>query len=101
QTTISGDTIADWSNAFELLPWLQVAYVWHASAFASEVLAGLLRIGLLYPQEIIWVKTNAAMTRTHYWYKHEPCFYVRKKNAPWFGKPGHSSDRVQPSSPPK
>lgn len=21
------------------------------------------------------------LTRTHYWYQHEPCWYVRKKNA--------------------
>jgi len=32
ETTISGDTRADWSEAFELVPSLQVAYVWHASA---------------------------------------------------------------------
>src|ERR1700722_14107269 len=51
ETTISGDTIADWSHAFELLPSLQVAYVWHASRYAIEVLQGLLRIGFLYPQQ--------------------------------------------------
>jgi hypothetical protein len=33
ETTISGDTRADWSEAFELVPSLQVAYVWHASKF--------------------------------------------------------------------
>jgi hypothetical protein len=33
ETKISGDTRADWSEAFELLPNLQVAYVWHASKF--------------------------------------------------------------------
>ena len=27
----------------------------------------------------------------HYWFQHEPCWYVRKKNAPWFGKPGENS----------
>lgn len=41
ETTISGDTIADWSHAFELVPSLIVAYVWHASRFTSEVLNGL------------------------------------------------------------
>jgi len=48
QTTISGDTVADWSHAFELVPSLQVGYVWHASAFTSQVLAGLLRIGFVH-----------------------------------------------------
>jgi hypothetical protein len=61
ETTISGDTIADWSPAFELVPSLQVAYVWHASRFTSDVLRGLLRIGFLHHQQIIWRKTVAAL----------------------------------------
>src|SRR6267154_734662 len=91
ETTISGDTRADWSEAFELVPSLQIAYVWHASIFTREVLDGLVRIGFLYPQQIIWNKGRTVLTRTHYWYQHEPCWYVRKKNAPWFGKAGENS----------
>jgi DNA modification methylase len=91
ETTISGDTRADWSEAFALVPSLQIAYVWHASVFTREVLDGLLRIGFLYPQQIIWNKGRVVLTRTHYWYQHEPCWYVRKKNAPWFGKAGENS----------
>jgi DNA modification methylase len=91
ETTISGDTRADWSEAFELVPSLQTAYVWHASVFTREVLNGLLRIDFLYPQQIIWNKGRTVLTRTHYWYQHEPCWYVRKKNAPWFGKAGENS----------
>lgn len=91
ETTISGDTRADWSDAFELVPSLQVAYVWHASVFTCEVLTGLLRIGFLYAQQIIWNKGRTVLTRTHYWYQHEPCWYVRKKNAPWYGKAGENS----------
>jgi DNA modification methylase len=91
ETSISGDTRADWSEAFEHVPSLQVAYVWHASQFASEVLAGLLRIGFLHHQQIIWNKQRTVLTRTHYWYQHEPCVYVRKKNAPWYGKAGENS----------
>ena len=90
-TSISSDTRADWSGAFELVPSLQAAYVWHASVFTREVLDGLLRIGFLYPQQIIWNKGRIVLTRTHYWYQHEPCWYVRKKNAPWFGKAGENS----------
>src|ERR1019366_6999216 len=91
ETTISGDTRADWSEAFELVPSLQVAYVWHASVHTTEVLAGLLRIGFLYPQQIIWDKGRAVLTRTHYWVQHEPCWFVRRKNAPWFGKAGENT----------
>ena len=90
-TCISSDTRADWSEAFGLVPSLQVAYVWHASVFTREVLDGLQRIGFLYPQQIIWNKGRTVLTRTHYWYQHEPCWYVRKKNAPWFGKAGENS----------
>jgi hypothetical protein len=90
-TSISSDTRADWSAAFELAPSAQAAHVWHASVFTREVLTGLLRIGFLYPQQIIWNKGRIVLTRTHYWYQHEPCWYVRKKNAPWFGKAGDNS----------
>jgi hypothetical protein len=37
ETTISGDTRADWSDAFALVPSLAIAYVWHASLFTREV----------------------------------------------------------------
>lgn len=72
ETTISGDTRVDWSESFELVQSLQVAYVWHASVFTREVLNGLLRIGFLYPQQIIWNKGRAVLTRTRYWYQHKP-----------------------------
>ena len=90
-TSISGDTRADWSEAFGLVPSLEVGYVWHASKFTREVLDGLLRIGFLHHQQIIWNKGRTVLTRTHYWFQHEPCWYVRKKNAPWYGKPGENS----------
>ena len=76
---------------FALAPSLEVAYVWHASKFTREVLDGLLRIGFLHHQQIIWDRGRAVLTRTHYWFQHEPCWYVRKKNAPWFGKAGENS----------
>jgi hypothetical protein len=91
ETSISGDTRADWSDAFALVPNLDVAYVWHASKFTREVLDGLLRIGFLHHQQIIWNKGRTVLTRTHYWFQHEPCWYVRKKNAPWLGKAGENS----------
>jgi hypothetical protein len=64
QTAISGDTRADWSDAFALVPSLQIAYVWHASIFTREVLNGLERIGFLYPQQIIWNKGRTVRVRT-------------------------------------
>ena len=99
ETSISGDTRADWSEAFALVPSLEVAYCWHASVFTREVLDGLQRIGFLYPQQIVWNKGRTVLTRTHYWYQHEPCWYVRKKNAPWFGKAGENSTIWESPSP--
>jgi DNA modification methylase len=99
ETTISGDTRCDWSDAFELVPSLEAAYVWHASRFTREVLDGLLRIGFLHHQQIIWDKGRTVLTRTHYWFQHEPCWYVRKKNAPWFGKAGENSTIWASASP--
>ena len=99
ETKISGDTRADWSEAFALVPSLEVIYAWHASVHTSEVLAGLMRIGFLYPQQIIWDKGRTVLTRTHYWYQHEPCWYVRKKNAPWYGKAGENATVWNAASP--
>jgi DNA modification methylase len=65
--------------------------VWHASKFTSEVLAGLLRIGFVHHQQIIWDKQRTVLTRTLYWFQHEPCWFARKKNAPWYGKAGENS----------
>ncbi len=36
-TTLSGDTRVDWSEAFALVPSLTVGYVWHAGVHAAEV----------------------------------------------------------------
>jgi hypothetical protein len=65
-------------------------------------LNGLERIGFLYPQRIIWNKGRTVLTRTLYWFHHEPCWFLRKKNAPWYGKAGENSTiwtRLPRSSP--
>ena len=100
-TTISNDTVVDWSHAFELVPSIDVAYVWHASYYTREVLNGLERLGFLYRQQLIWDKGMVVMMRTHYWYQHEPCWYVRRKNAPWYGKPGAASTTIWQAKSPK
>jgi DNA modification methylase len=99
ETTISGDTRADWSEAFALVPSLQVAYVWHASKYTREVLDGLLRIGFLHHQQLIWNKGRTVLTRTLYWFQHEPCWFVRKPNAPWYGQPGENTTVWDAASP--
>jgi hypothetical protein len=64
------------------------------SGSSREVLDGLLRIGFEHHQQIIWDKGRTVLTRTLYWFQHEPCWSVRKKNAPGSGKPA----RIQRSA---
>ena len=45
----------------------------------AEVLDGPAADRLPVSQQIIWNKGRAVLTRTHYWYQHEPCWYVRKR----------------------
>jgi hypothetical protein len=33
----------------------------------------------LHHQQIIWDKGRTVLTRTLYWFQHEPCWFVRKK----------------------
>src|SRR5450830_1243311 len=53
-TTLSGDTRVDWSEAFALVPSLTVGYVWHAGVHAAEVARGLERIGFEIVSQVIW-----------------------------------------------
>jgi hypothetical protein len=80
-TTLSGDTRVDWSEAFALVPSLQVGYVWHAAIHAPAVAAGLERIGFDVVSQIIWDKGLFALGRSWYQWMHEPAWVVRKRGA--------------------
>jgi DNA modification methylase len=80
-TTLSGDTRVDWSEAFALVPSLQVGYVWHAGVHASAVAEGLVRIGFEIVAQVIWDKGLFAMGRSWYHWSHEPCWVVRRSGA--------------------
>jgi DNA modification methylase len=100
-TTISGDTRADWSEAFALVPSLTVAYVWHATSRSIEVGLGLQKIDLQLRQQIIWVKPSIVLSRQAYNWQHEPCWYAvrRGANASWRG--GHAQSTLWDAAPPK
>jgi len=87
-TTLSGDTIVDWSRAYALVPSIEVAYVWHAGVYASKVAIGLQSLGFEIRSQIIWAKSHFAMSRGPYHWQHEPCWFaVRKgKTAKWLGR---------------
>ena len=86
-TTLSGDTVVDWSPAFALVPSLEVAYVWHAGVHGAAVADGLASLGFEIRSQIIWAKTQFAMSRGAYHWQHEPCWYAVRKGATaeWLG----------------
>jgi DNA modification methylase len=81
-TTLSGDTRVDWSEAYALVHSLEVGYVWHAGVHAGEVAAGLLAIGFEIASQVIWDKGLFAMSRGWYHWGHEPCWVVRRPGVP-------------------
>jgi len=80
-TTLSGDTRVDWSEAFALVPSLQVGYIWHAGVHAAAVAQGLVAIGFEIVAQVIWDKGLFAIGRSWYHWNHEPCWVVRKAGA--------------------
>jgi DNA modification methylase len=81
-TSISMDTRADWSEAFALVPSLQVGYIWYASIHTLEVLSGLQTIGFELAGQIIWDKGLFSVGRSWYHWAHEPCVVVRRPGVP-------------------
>ncbi len=77
-TTLSGDTRVDWSDAFALVPSLCAGYVWHAGVHAAAVAEGLVRIGFEMVSQVIWDKGLFALGRSWYHWRHETCWVVRK-----------------------
>src|SRR5207247_3168133 len=69
-TTVSGDTRVDWSEAFALVPSLAVGYVWHADRHAVEVAQGLIGIGFEIIQQVIWDEQLFVMGRSWYHWGH-------------------------------
>ena len=86
-TSISGDTVADWSAAYALVASLEVAYVWHSSSHLVEVGRGLEAIGFELRQQITWAKTVPVISRSAYNWQTEPCWYavMKGKTAHWQG----------------
>lgn len=81
---VSNDDKVDWSAAFRLFPG-DVAYCWHAGRFASQVQQSLEACGFEIRCQIIWAKNNFAISRGHYHWQHEPCWYAVKNNGHWVG----------------
>ena len=72
---MANDDRVDWTEAYQLFPG-DVAYVWHAGVHAVEVATGLVAAGFEVRAQIIWAKQHFAMSRGHYHWQHEPCWYA-------------------------
>ena len=65
-----------------------MAYIWHAGVHAAEVAAGINAAGFHIRSQIIWAKQHFAMSRGHYHWQHEPCWYAVRQDRPahWRGE---------------
>jgi len=65
-------------------------YCWHASRRQAMLEACWEKVGAFVHQQIIWVKDRGVLTRSHYLWKHEPCFMGwRRPNPPAEGGRGN------------
>lgn len=83
---VSNDDRSDWRAAWMLFSG-DVAYVWHADLHARSVVESLEAADFQMRAQIIWDKGHLVISRGHYHFQHEPCWYaVRKgKTARWAG----------------
>lgn len=77
---VANDDRADWREAWKLFPG-SVAYVWHAGRHTSEVQQSLEASGFDMRAQIIWAKDRFALSRGHYHWQHEPCWYAVRGTA--------------------
>jgi len=77
---VLNDDRADWREAWSLFPG-DVAYVWHAGLFAATVQASLEACDFVVRSQIIWAKPKLVLSRGHYHWQHEPCWYAVRKGA--------------------
>ena len=84
--TVQNDDRVDWTEAYRLFPG-RVAYVWHAGRYAAGVAANMEAAGFEVRAQLIWRKTRFAISRGHYHWQHEPCWYAVRAggSAKWCG----------------
>lgn len=83
---VVADDRVDWRSAWELFPG-DVVYCWHAGRHASTVQMSLEACSFEMRCQIIWAKQVFAISRGHYHWQHEPCWYAVRKGATasWIG----------------
>jgi DNA modification methylase len=83
---VANDDRVDWSAAYALFPG-PIAYVWHAGIHTEAAAASLRQCTFVIRSQIIWVKQHFALSRGHYHWQHEPCYYAVRDGhaATWRG----------------
>lgn len=94
---VLNDDRADWREAWALFPG-DVAYVWHGALYAGTVADSLNASGFDIRSQIIWTKERLVLSRGHYHWQHEPCWYAVRKGGrgEWAG--GRKQTTVWPIS---
>jgi DNA modification methylase len=77
---VANDDTADWRAAYALFPG-DVAYVWHASLRSADFAQSLIASGFQLRAQIIWAKDQLQISRGHYHWQHEPCWFAVRKGA--------------------
>lgn len=90
--TVKNDDRADWGEALVLFPG-NVVYIWHGALRASEVAASIEAQEMQIRGQIIWKKAHFAISRGHYHWGHEPCWYAVRngKTSGWIGNCSQST----------
>lgn len=84
---VHNDNRADWREAWRLFHG-DVAYVWHSDRHSAVVFASLAATGFEVRAQVVWAKSRMVLSRGHYHFQHEPCWYAVRKGgtAHWTGK---------------
>jgi DNA modification methylase len=75
---VLNDNRADWREAWALFRG-SVAYVWHGGLHSATVAQSLIAEKFQIRAQIIWVKSQLVISRSHYHGQHEPAFYVERE----------------------
>ena len=81
---VLNDHRADWRDAWALFPG-DAAYVWHGALHATTVAESLTACGFDIRSQIIWAKERHVLSRGHYHWQHEPCWYAVRATGHWSG----------------
>lgn len=83
---VKNDDSDNWEAAYKLFPG-DVIYVWHGALHVSQVAQNIIDCDYQLRAHIIWMKQALVMSRGHYHWQHESCFYAVRngKKSNWHG----------------